>query len=161
MRLSLGNLKENGLLSFECLINAIIILIYLYYLYFLNYFLTLWPQAESKSILFLEDLLTGPQVLGVTYEFWENLVYRYLKDPNFHDKVIWNKIYEGPGRLSLDRFTEREVIYLTLTNVLKKEEIKFYTNVERIISTIMRSATGIWTFLFRLDNSSSHMDTKG
>jgi hypothetical protein len=73
-----------------------------------------------------EDLLTGPQVLGVTYEFWENLVYRYLKDPNFHDKVIWNEICEGQGGLSLDRFTEREVIYLTLTSVLKKEEIKFF-----------------------------------
>jgi hypothetical protein len=119
-------LKENGLLSFECLTNAIIILIYLYYLYFLNYFLTLWLQAESKSILSSEDLLTRPQVLGVTYEFWENLVYRYLKDPNFHDKVIWNKICEGPGGLSLDRFTERKVIYLTLTSILKKEEIKFF-----------------------------------
>jgi hypothetical protein len=83
----------------------------------LNYFLTLWPQAESKSILSPEDLLTGPQVLGVTYEFWENLVYRYLKDPNFHDKVIWNEICKGPGGLSLDRYTEREVIYLTLTSV--------------------------------------------
>jgi hypothetical protein len=64
--------------------------------------------------------------LGISFEFWENLVLRYLKDPNFHDKKIWASIVDGPGGLTLAEFTQREIVYLTLTSILKREEIRFH-----------------------------------
>jgi hypothetical protein len=64
--------------------------------------------------------------LGITFEFWENLAFRFLKDPNFHDEEIWDAITEGPGGLDFVDFTENETFYLTLMSVLKKEEWCFY-----------------------------------
>jgi hypothetical protein len=64
--------------------------------------------------------------LGITFKFWENLVLRFLKDPNFHDEEIWDAITEGPGGLDMVDFMEKENFYLTLTMVLKKEEWCFY-----------------------------------
>jgi hypothetical protein len=72
------------------------------------------------------ELLQGSRALGITFEFWENLALRFLKDPNFHDEEIWDAITEGPGGLDLVDFIEKENFYLTLTTVLKKEEWCFY-----------------------------------
>jgi hypothetical protein len=72
------------------------------------------------------ELFQGSRALGITFEFWENLVLRFLKDPNFHDEEIWDTITEGPGSLDLVDFTENENFYLTLTTILKKEEWCFY-----------------------------------
>jgi hypothetical protein len=72
------------------------------------------------------EFLQGSRALGITFEFWENLVLRFLKDPNFHEEEIWDAITEGPGGLDLGDFTEKENFYLTLTTVLKKEEWCFY-----------------------------------
>jgi hypothetical protein len=74
----------------------------------------------------LIQVLKIPQALGVTYEFWENLVYHFLKDLNFYDKVIWNEITERSRGLDLDQFIERKVIYLILTSVLKRKWTKFF-----------------------------------
>lgn len=78
-----------------------------------------------------EELLEGPHTLGVSFEFWENLVLRYFKDPNRHDLVLQKAIDFGPGGLSLEEFTKREIIYLSLTSVLKREEIRFFEECER------------------------------
>ena len=48
----------------------------------------------------------------------------YFKNPNLHDQKL-NKAIEGPGRLIAEEFTKRECLYLTLTSLLKQDEIKY------------------------------------
>jgi hypothetical protein len=72
------------------------------------------------------EFLQVSRALGITFEFWENLALRLLKDPNFHDEEIWDAITEGPGGLDIVDFIEKENFYLTMTTVLKKEEWCFY-----------------------------------
>jgi hypothetical protein len=72
------------------------------------------------------EFFQGSRVLGITFEFWENLALRFLKDPNFHDEEIWDAITEGPGGLDIVDFIEKENFYLTLITVLKKEEWCFH-----------------------------------
>jgi hypothetical protein len=79
-----------------------------------------------SRVLSPEELFPGPVALGISFEVWKNLVLRYLKDPNFHDKKIWASIVDCPGGLILAKFTQREIVYLTLTSILKREEIRFH-----------------------------------
>ena len=64
--------------------------------------------------------------MGISFEFWENLVLRYLKDPNFHDEEIFDAIANGAGGLDFADFSEKKGFYLSLTAALKKEEWVFY-----------------------------------
>ena len=64
--------------------------------------------------------------MGISFEFWENLVLRYLKDPNFHDEEIYDAIANGAGGLDFVEFTDKESFYHTLTTALKREEWIFY-----------------------------------
>ena len=50
---------------------------------------------------------------------------RYFKNPNLHDQKLNQAIEEGPGGLTAEEFTKRECLYLTLTSLLKQEEIKY------------------------------------
>ena len=50
---------------------------------------------------------------------------RYFKNPNVHDQKLNQAIEEGPGGLIAEEFTKRECLYLTLTSMLKYEEIKY------------------------------------
>ena len=50
---------------------------------------------------------------------------RYFKNPNLHDQKLNQAIEEGPGGLIAEEFTKRECLYLTLTSLLKQEEIKY------------------------------------
>ena len=50
---------------------------------------------------------------------------RYFKNPNLHDQKLNQAIEEGPGGLIVEEFTKRECLYLTLTLLLKQEEIKY------------------------------------
>jgi hypothetical protein len=72
------------------------------------------------------ELFQGSRALGITFEFWENLALRFLKDPNFYNEEIWDTITEEPRGLDFVDFTEKENFYLTLTTVLKKEKWCFY-----------------------------------
>ena len=78
-----------------------------------------------------EELLDGPQALGISFEFWENLVLRYLKRPNHHDLILAKAVRSHAGGLPLDEFTQREILYLSLTSVLKREEIRFFDECQR------------------------------
>ena len=49
----------------------------------------------------------------------------YFKNPNLHDQKLNQAIEEGPGGLTTKEFTKRECLYLTLTSLLKQEEIKY------------------------------------
>lgn len=73
----------------------------------------------------IEDLLKGPRGLGVSYEFWEDLVTRYLRDPNYFDPRIREGILKGENGVSLEVFTKCESFYHTLTCILREEEAKF------------------------------------
>ena len=83
-------------------------------------------QPHEVRVLLPEDLVKGSVALGIQFEFWENLVLRYLKDPNYHDLAIKRAVREGPGGLTLEEFTNREILYLSLTSVLKQEETIFF-----------------------------------
>ena len=50
---------------------------------------------------------------------------RYFKNPNLHDQKLNQAIAEGPGGLTVEEFTKRKCLYLTLTSLLKQEEIKY------------------------------------
>ena len=73
-----------------------------------------------------EDLIEGPRALGISFEFWENLVLRYLTSPNRHDLLLAKAIRSRAGGLTLEEFTRREILYLSLTSILKREEIRFF-----------------------------------
>ena len=66
-------------------------------------------------VITLDELVIGLLALGITFEFWENLVVRYLGDPNLHDHKILYAIEDGDGGLTPKEFTKRECLYLTLT----------------------------------------------
>jgi hypothetical protein len=59
---------------------------------------------------------------------WKNLVLRYWKDPNYHDKIIWSFLVDGFEGVYLKEFTQREIVYLTLTSVLKRKETRFHND---------------------------------
>ena len=73
-----------------------------------------------------DELVIGPLSLGIIFEFWENLVVRYLRDPNLHDHKILHAIADKAGGLIPKEFTKRECLYLTLTSLLRQEEIKLH-----------------------------------
>ena len=50
---------------------------------------------------------------------------RYFKNPNLHDQKLNQAIEEGPRGLTVEEFTKKECLYLTLTSLLKQEEIKY------------------------------------
>ena len=50
---------------------------------------------------------------------------RHFKNPNLHDQKLNQAIEEGHGGLTAKEFTKRECLYLTLTSLLKQEEIKY------------------------------------
>ena len=50
---------------------------------------------------------------------------RYFKNPNVHDQKLNQAIEDGPGGLIVEEFAKRECLYLTLTSLLKQEEIKY------------------------------------
>jgi hypothetical protein len=82
--------------------------------------------ADSlPRVLSQEEFFPGPVALGISFEFWEYLVLWYLEDLNFHNKKIWASIVDGLGRITLVEFTQREIVYLILTSILKREEIRF------------------------------------
>ena len=83
------------------------------------------PQPLRVRIITSNVLVIGPLALGITFEFWKNLVVRYLRDPNLHDHKILHAIEDGDGGLTPKEFTKRECLYLTLTSILRQEEIKF------------------------------------
>ena len=75
------------------------------------------------------ELVIGPLSLGITFEFWENLVVPYLRDLNLHDHKILHAIKDEAGGLIPKEFTKRECLYLTLTSLLRQEEIKFHEQI--------------------------------
>ena len=50
---------------------------------------------------------------------------RYFKNPYLHDQKLNRTIEEGSGGLTTEEFIKRECLYLTLTSLLKQEEIKY------------------------------------
>ena len=50
---------------------------------------------------------------------------RYFKNPNLHYHKLNKAIEKGPRGLTAEEFTQRECLYLTLTSLLKQEEIKY------------------------------------
>ena len=85
-----------------------------------------FPQPLRVRVITLDKLVIGPLALGITFEFWENLVVRYLRDSNLHDHKILHAIEDGDGGLTPKEFTKHECLYLTLTSILRQEEIKFH-----------------------------------
>ena len=85
-----------------------------------------FPQPLRVKVITPDELVIGPLALGITFEFWENLVIRYLRNPNLHDHKILHAIEDGDGGLIPKEFTKRECLYLTLTSILRQEEIKFH-----------------------------------
>ena len=85
-----------------------------------------FPQPLRVRVIIPDELVIGPLALGITFEFWKKLVVRYLRDPNLHDHKILHAIKDGDGGLTPKEFTKRECLYLTLTSILRQEEIKFH-----------------------------------
>ena len=83
-------------------------------------------QPIRVRIITPDELVIGPLALGITFEFWENLIVCYLRDPNLHNHKILHAIEDGDGGLTPKEFTKRECLYLTLTLILRQEEIKFH-----------------------------------
>ena len=50
---------------------------------------------------------------------------QYFKNPNLHDQKLNQAIEEGPRGLIAEEFTKKECLYLSLTSLLKQEEIKY------------------------------------
>ena len=84
------------------------------------------PQPIRVRVIIPDELVIGPLSLEITFEFWENLVVRYLRDLNLHDHKILHAIEDGDGGLTPEEFIKRECLYLTLTSILRQEEIKFH-----------------------------------
>ena len=72
-----------------------------------------------------DKLVFGPLDLEITFEFRENLVVTYFRNPNLYNQKLDWAIEEGPRGLTLAEFTKRKCLYLTLTSLLKHEEIKY------------------------------------
>ena len=85
-----------------------------------------FSQPLKVRVITPDELVIGPLALGITFEFWENLVVCYLRNPNLHDYKILHAIEDEDGGLTPKEFTKRECLYLTLTSILRQEEIKFH-----------------------------------
>ena len=49
-------------------------------------------EDEDNKVLPLEDLLLGPTLLKISYEYWEHLARQYLRNPNLHTPSIAHAI---------------------------------------------------------------------
>lgn len=83
-------------------------------------------MGERKcSVLDIERLVLGPQALGISFEFWEHLVLRLLKEPNAHFPCIREAFLRNEGGVSFDIITKCLTFYSTLIVIYFTEEVKF------------------------------------
>lgn len=89
---------------------------------------TLTTKVNTKNIL---EKICHIRLLYLTFKFWENLVLCYLKSLNGHDLIFTKAVHSWARELSLEEFTQRKILYLSLTLVFKREQIRFFERRHR------------------------------